>query len=457
MPVPQRSLSGKIPYEVEQQIIDLIRAADAQEAMLQRPSSQDPAIAALQSALDRLNTQVQWLTAGGNEPSADPASGGGNTPTGVTPGTYGDSTHVGQFTVNALGKLTAAADVAIAGVGTGINQLTGDGTAGPGSGSQVFTLAASGVTPGSYGDSLTVPPYTVDSKGRLTAASAVAIATMVGDSGSGGTKGFAPAPSAGDAALGKFLSAAGIYSVPPGASASGVFTTTATGNQDDLNIGGAAVLLCNNATTLTIRGIVAAAEGQPLTILAIGAGNVFLEHQNSNSSANNRLDNTVTSGPTPLAAASGYARYVYANDGSTSRWRLCGHEQGEWLVYSFSAGDFIANGSMTWTVASGDVFAITYKVLGNSLLVSFNVTTTTVGGSVNTQLRWTMPHGFAASTQLFGFCGMCRNIAAGTIETGFAGITASGTTINFSRLTNGNWVSGTDNTSVAGLITVPLT
>lgn len=60
-------------------------------------------------------------------------------------------------------------------VGSGITQLTGDVTAGPGSGSQAATLASSGVTAATYGDSTHVAQVTFDAKGRATGASSVAI------------------------------------------------------------------------------------------------------------------------------------------------------------------------------------------------------------------------------------------------------------------------------------------
>ena len=68
--------------------------------------------------------------------------------------------------------------------------------------------------------------------------------TMVGDNGSGGTKGLAPAPAAGDATAGKFLKADGTYAVPAGA----ITGDTKTGLQSSDHNGW---LLWTNGRTLS--------------------------------------------------------------------------------------------------------------------------------------------------------------------------------------------------------------
>lgn len=51
--------------------------------------------------------------------------------TAVTPGTYGDATHVGRFTVDAKGRLTAASNVAITGSGATATEVEVDFGASP--------------------------------------------------------------------------------------------------------------------------------------------------------------------------------------------------------------------------------------------------------------------------------------------------------------------------------------
>jgi hypothetical protein len=79
--------------------------------------------------------------------------------TAVTPGSYGSTTLVPVVTVDSKGRITSVTTAAISGSLTFTGDVTGTGTTGT---STALTLAASGVTAGTY------TKVTVDTKGRVT-------------------------------------------------------------------------------------------------------------------------------------------------------------------------------------------------------------------------------------------------------------------------------------------------
>ena len=122
---------------------------------------------------------------------------------GVTAGTYGSSSAIPTFTVDAKGRITAAGTVSVATVlnvqgddatSTDVNLLTDTLTIAGGVGltssttSDTVTIRLDNttVTAGSYGDASNVPTFTVDAQGRITAAGTVSIATSLDISGDSG-------------------------------------------------------------------------------------------------------------------------------------------------------------------------------------------------------------------------------------------------------------------------------
>jgi hypothetical protein len=181
----------------------------------------------VQNALNELQTELDTATAHISDATdAHAASAITNTPSG----------NLAATTVqNALNELQTDVD-------TRLSALTGDVTA-SGGGSQAATIADEAVTNAKLAH---MAQSTI--KGRaasagtgdatdLTSAQATAILdVMVGDSGSGGTKGLVPAPASGDAAANKYLKADGTWATVSGASVDFGALSEVSAALDDLTL-----------------------------------------------------------------------------------------------------------------------------------------------------------------------------------------------------------------------------
>lgn len=239
-----------------------------------------------------------------------------------------------------------------------------------------------------------------------------------------------------------------------GAWISGVFTAIAsrplsevsistTGNIDNLDFSNASLVRMTGASDWTLRGLLAGYAGQIVTIVCQGAGNGYLAHENTNSSAANRLKNPATSTTTPLAAGVGVVQYQY--DGTTQRWRLIQHDQGAAIAVAHAGGNFTASGSMTWTVESADQLSFSYLVRGRNVLLNINLDGTVVGGVASSALRVAFPNGITPDVTQVGPAVGADNGVASFIN--FRAPAAS-TFLEFRRTDGANWalspVNGTN-------------
>lgn len=148
--------------------------------------------------------------------------------TGVLSGTYGSSTTVAQFNVDAKGRILSASGVAISGVGTpGITQLTGDVTAGPGSGSQSASLIGTSSVSGVVNTIINANSTVTGTVANLAALSGV-VTTATGNIATLSSTKF---PYSGG-------TVSGFMTVSSGLTVSGVFTASSEVDTGNLSVGG---------------------------------------------------------------------------------------------------------------------------------------------------------------------------------------------------------------------------
>ena len=101
-------------------------------------------------------------------------------PTGVTTGVYGSNSSIPQITIGADGRITSAVNLAVGTPGSGIGTVTSVGLTSStlsvsvqpitSSGFLNVNLSTTGVIAGTYGSSVNIPVFTVNSFGQITSA-----------------------------------------------------------------------------------------------------------------------------------------------------------------------------------------------------------------------------------------------------------------------------------------------
>lgn len=215
-------------------------------------------------------------------------------------------------------------------------------------------------------------------------------------------------------------------------------TTTATGNQDNFSLDEPhTILRCTGAAPVfrgfTIAGA-APTPGCRVRILALGSTSAKVAHQDSNSTAANRIITPSTSGQ--IVGVDGSIALVY--DGTTDRWRLVAAEPGGMI--SYGATSTVVGWAATPTKN------IWYRQLGKRIEVFFHITGTSDADATTFTIPFTSYNSSGAfgqtnalgvtidngSSVAVGTCSLADNSATVTLlrSTGTAWTTSGTKTIS---------------------------
>lgn len=123
---------------------------------------------------------------------------------------------------------------------------------------------------------------------------------------------------------------------------------------------------------------------------------------------------------------------------------------GYWINVAYNAANFTANGSMTWSVESGDQLVYKYTLIGKTMILQVYIATSTVGGTVNTELRIAIPGGYTAAS---GSVVQPASAYQSAWVAGGAGINPTYIAFYINPNFVTNWALSTNLTAVAGTFT----
>jgi hypothetical protein len=125
---------------------------------------------------------------------------------------------------------------------------------------------------------------------------------------------------------------------------------------------------------------------------------------------------------------------------------------GAWTVPAFNAGDFYANGGMTWTVQAGDVTSYAYSVTGKTMILAWELATTSVGGTLGPSLLLKIPGGYIAQRAIRNVYDVDEN---GVKRYGLAYVAANDVVVQlFANNVALTWTGTTNTTGMGGQIII---
>jgi hypothetical protein len=125
----------------------------------------------------------------------------------------------------------------------------------------------------------------------------------------------------------------------------------------------------------------------------------------------------------------------------------------EWTDVAYNSGNFTASGSMTWTVASGDVILYRYKMLSSdTMLLQWRIIQSSVGGTPDTNLMLAIPNSRTASGDGQSCLCYVKNAASVSVGLVYVVVTEGAIRIYKDLTAVSNYSASTDTTDTLGEI-----